>query len=197
MDEQMIRETFAKKLAYYRKSLDLTQSQLAEKLNYSDKSVSKWERAEGIPDIFVLSQIAALFGVRVDDLINEKAPERPVDILRNRRLITVISIGLVWFAAAVVFATLRAVDFSVFSPWLSFVFALPVSSVVGIVFAAMWGGKPLLGVAISSLLWTLGIFSVATFGLQKVLLYFVSIVVLQIILILFFNIRFGKGKKKE
>ena len=196
MDEKQIKETFAEKLAYYRKSCGLTQSQLAEQLNYSDKSVSKWERGEGMPDIFVLSQIAELFSVRVDDLVNEKAPERPVDILRNRRLITTISIGLVWFAAAVVFATLAALDFSGFSPWLSFVFALPISSVVAIVFSALWGGKKPLGISISALLWTTGICLVAVFGLQKVLLYFISLIVLQIIVILFFNIRFGRKKNQ-
>ena len=195
MDEKQIKETFAEKLAYYRKSCGLTQSQLAEQLNYSDKSVSKWERGEGMPDIFVLSQIAELFSVRVDDLINEKAPERPVDILRNRLRITTISIGLVWFAAAVVFATLGALDFSGFSPWLSFVFAMPISAIVAIVFSALWGGKKQLGISISILLWTTGICLVAVFGPKKVLLYFVSLAVLQILVILFFNIRFGRKKK--
>ena len=197
MDEQSIKEIFAKKLAYYRKSLGLTQSQLAENLNYSDKSVSKWERGEGVPDIFVLSKIASLFQVRVDDLINEKAPVRPVDIKRNRRLISIISVGLVWFAAAIVFATLSVVGTTAFSPWLAFAFALPISSIVAIVFSSLWGGKTAIGISVSSLLWSTGICLVATFGWGKILFYFIALVLLQILLILFFNIKFKRAKPIE
>ena len=45
----------ADNIAYYRKKMALTQLELAEKLNYSDKSISKWERAEGVPDILAKS----------------------------------------------------------------------------------------------------------------------------------------------
>ena len=51
-----------------RKSKKWTQIELAEKLNYSDKAISKWERAESLPDVTVLQQIAALFSVSVDYL---------------------------------------------------------------------------------------------------------------------------------
>ncbi|MEI3084791.1 MAG: helix-turn-helix transcriptional regulator [Oscillospiraceae bacterium] len=44
----------------------MTQAELGAKLNYSDKSVSKWERGEAIPDAYVLSEMAELFGVTVD-----------------------------------------------------------------------------------------------------------------------------------
>ena len=52
----------AENLVYYRKKAQMTQLQLAEKLNYSDKSISKWERGEGVPDIFILAQLAKLYG---------------------------------------------------------------------------------------------------------------------------------------
>ena len=48
----------AENLIYYRKKAKLTQSEVAAKLCYSDKSVSKWERAEGVPDIHVLVELA-------------------------------------------------------------------------------------------------------------------------------------------
>ncbi len=194
MDEQKIKQAFAEKLAYYRKSAGLTQSQLAEQLNYSDKSVSKWERAEGVPDIFVLSKIAELFSVRVDDLINEKVPKRPIDIVRNHRIITFIAAGLVMFVAAIVFGTLSVVGFNLFSPWLCFVFALPAAAVVYIVFAALWWGKLHLAISISSLLWTLLLCFSLVFGFEKTVTFTVAVLAMQILLVLFFMIKFGKKK---
>ena len=53
-----------------RKDAGMTQAELAEKINYSDKSVSKWERAEALPDLSVTKQIAELFGVSVDFILS-------------------------------------------------------------------------------------------------------------------------------
>ena len=61
--EEQIKENIAKNLIKYRKAHNLTQIQLAEKLNYSDKSISKWERQESIPDLVILSNIAKLYGI--------------------------------------------------------------------------------------------------------------------------------------
>ena len=49
-----------------RKKNNWTQAKLADKLNYSDKAISKWERAEAVPDIETLHALAELFGVTVD-----------------------------------------------------------------------------------------------------------------------------------
>ena len=51
-----IKNNIAVNIAECRKRLNLTQAQLAEKLNYSDKAVSKWERAEAVPDIYIFSE---------------------------------------------------------------------------------------------------------------------------------------------
>ena len=59
-----LREIIAKNISDLRKKSGLTQIELAEKLNYSDKAVSKWERGDSVPDVGVLKQIADLFGVR-------------------------------------------------------------------------------------------------------------------------------------
>ena len=68
-DEATLRKTVAKNIAQYRKAHHDTQLDLATKLNYSDKSVSKWERGESLPDVYILSQIAELYGVSVDFLL--------------------------------------------------------------------------------------------------------------------------------
>ena len=71
-NEQNVRSIIASNLTKYRKNLGLTQLELAEKLNYSDKTLSKWERGESIPDIVTLKQLASIFGVSVDVLISEE-----------------------------------------------------------------------------------------------------------------------------
>ena len=48
-------------IAERRKEKDLTQAQLAESLNYSDKSVSKWERGDGVPDVLVMQKMALVY----------------------------------------------------------------------------------------------------------------------------------------
>ena len=61
MEEERIKSNIAKNLTAYRKRCNLTQSQLAEKINYSDKAVSKWERGEGVPDTLVLLKMCEIF----------------------------------------------------------------------------------------------------------------------------------------
>ena len=75
-DEQTLRRTTAKNIAAYRKAHKDTQLDLARKLNYSDKSVSKWERGEGLPDVYILAQIAQLYGITVSNLIGEEEPPK-------------------------------------------------------------------------------------------------------------------------
>lgn len=69
-----LKRIIADNIAELRKAVPLTQAELAEKLNYSDKAVSKWERGESIPDVIVLKQIAGIFGVSVDYLLEEVHP---------------------------------------------------------------------------------------------------------------------------
>ncbi len=68
---QDLKPIIAKNIAELRKAASMTQIELATRLNYSDKAVSKWERGESIPDVGVLKEIADLFEVRVDYLLTE------------------------------------------------------------------------------------------------------------------------------
>lgn len=103
-DDEKVKKTIAENIVRYRRECNLTQAELAEKIHYSDKSVSKWERADGVPDIFVLVMLAELFGVTVNDLLTEKhrKSHRAAPKLK-RSIITLMSAGLVWLVAAVVF----------------------------------------------------------------------------------------------
>ena len=195
MDEQALKNIFAKKLVFYRKSAGLTQSQLAEQLNYSDKSVSKWERAESLPDILVLTRLSEILGVTANDLLSSEAPARPVNVRLNRILITLIALFIPWLAAALVFAILMVAGVSGSWLWLCFIYALPVSAIVGIVFTSMWWGKFVLACSVSALLWSIMLCFVLTFSIVKTSAFFLAAGVFQIMIILFFMIKFKKPKE--
>ena len=72
-----LKRNIAKNIAFLRTSEHMTQAELAERLNYSDKAISKWERAESIPDIYILKRLADMFGVTVDWLIKDNG-EHPI-----------------------------------------------------------------------------------------------------------------------
>ena len=75
-----MRKTIAGNIAKYRKQLGMTQIDLSEKINYSDKSISKWERGDGIPDVPTLVQLAEVFGVSVDELIYPPKPQPELSV---------------------------------------------------------------------------------------------------------------------
>ena len=102
-------ELLAKNLAYYRKASGLTQLELADKFNYSDKSVSKWERGEGFPDIFVLKSLADFYGITVDDFYQSehKAVKVSQNKKRKQTYLKLLSIGINWLVIVLTFFLLN------------------------------------------------------------------------------------------
>ena len=109
-DEQTLRRTVAKNIAAYRKSHKDTQLDLARKLNYSDKSVSKWERGEGLPDVYILAQIAQLYGVTVSNLIGEEEPPKKANP-HFHIYVLLLSVALVFVLAAILFTASRLLPY--------------------------------------------------------------------------------------
>lgn len=114
-----------------RTGANMTQAELGAALNYSDKTISKWERGEAIPDAYVLTQMAELFGVTVDHLLssNDKweappEPDEQEDKSYSYRVIIAIAFIGVWTAALTAFVALWICGMIV---WRIFVVALPVS----------------------------------------------------------------------
>ncbi len=155
-----IKQSIAKNIAELRREAGLTQLELAEKLNYSDKAVSKWERGESLPDIAVLKDIADLFSVSIDYLVEE---EHKTSVMMARSLrakwrehgfITGMSLCLVWLVATIVFV---AIQLSTADPgpyWLTFVYALPVTMVVWLIFNTIWFDNKRNFLIISLLMWS-------------------------------------------
>ncbi len=156
-----IRTAIAENITELRQNMKLTQIKLAEILNYSDKAVSKWERAEAVPDITVLKQLADYFGVSVDYLLTRehKVGDLPESQLRagqkskNKLVISALSVMLVWFLTTLVFTVLCLC--SVKAPWTVFLIALPATATVGLVFNCIWGKKAFIFPIVTLLTWTL------------------------------------------
>ena len=202
MNEETLRKTIAKNLAFYRKHAGLTQAELAEKINYSDKSVSKWERGEGLPDVYVLTLLAGLLGVTVNDLISEVEPVSPKVKKRRsafvRGMIPAISAGLCWLAGVVVFFILRVAGFESENLWLTFIYTAVASAVVLVVFAHIWWNKSLCCLFVSILIWLCALAVYLSLGFGGIWLIFVVAAVLQVLAVLWYVFLdiWKKSKKK-
>lgn len=131
MTEAELRPIVARNIAACRKQAGMTQAELAEKLNYSDKTISKWERAEGLPDLVVSQNIAELFGVPLDALLRDDTP-KPVDDAQSarqlnarRRMILLMSVSLCWLVATIAYFALKLAVPTLLRVWLAFIYAMP------------------------------------------------------------------------
>lgn len=171
MTEAEIRKTVAGNIAKYRKQMGMTQIDLSEKINYSDKSISKWERGDGIPDVPTLVQLAEVFGVSVDDLTAFPKPQpEESDTPKNdaksadsteRRVdwkhffITLLSVAGVWFAAFLLICLFQYLAPSLADFWDGRVlcYALADSFVVFLIFASLWWERAWIFIAITGIIW--------------------------------------------
>ena len=163
---QELKTVIAKNIIELRKSNGMTQLDLAEKLNYTDKAISNWERGESIPDVLVLKSIADLFGVTVDYLLEEVHPvvaeadsEKRESLLkqqslRTRGFVTGMSILLVWLVATVLFMIFDIIPEGVNAHWIVFVYAVPASMILWLVMNSIWFDHRRNYVIISLLMWT-------------------------------------------
>ena len=150
------KKVVAENIIKLRTSMNLTQAQLGEKLNYSDKSISKWERGESVPDVMVLKKIADMAGVTVDYIITPHDPdEEPLQIQKkprrySRSFITLTVLAGIWALAVLVFVVLWLVGII---NWLVFVYAVPVSLITLLVLNSVWGDRTWNLYIISGLVW--------------------------------------------
>ena len=199
MDELKI--IIATNIASLRKNNGMTQAELAEKLCYSDKAISKWERGESIPDVTILKQVADLFSVTVDYLLswhdgNEAIPAtRDAQSKKNRRLITAISSGSVWLIATALFIIFSISGIRINAGnWMVFICAAPVSLTVLLVFTSIWGTKKIRALIVSLLMWSILLCICFAVKTPKIWLILIIGVPAQIIILLSFGIgrRIGK-----
>ncbi len=200
MTEEQLRANIAKNITELRKASDITQADLAEKLNYSDKSISKWERGDGVPDVIVLNKIAELFGVTLNDLVSDEKTRLPrkKPYLTNRIIIPLLSVGLVFLVASIAFLVLRLLGVWDSGSWLLFLYAVPISLIVMLVFSELWWNLLARLLTLSGLIWSVFISVRLTFAIDDINFIFIPAAILQIITILWFVMRFrSKIRKKQ
>lgn len=154
-DEQTLRKTVGKNIALYRKANKDTQAVLGQKLNYSDKAVSKWERGESLPDIYVLTKIAELYGVSVGVLIGETKPEIQASPYLHVFIFS-FTVALTFLIATVLIVTFEIFNVP-FNTWLFFLYAAVLSALEAVIFTGLWWGLWKQLAAWSSLIWLGGL----------------------------------------
>ena len=186
VNEETLRKRIAENIAYYRKQSGDTQAELAEKLNYSDKSVSKWERGEGTPDVYILSQIAELYDITVQDLLREKKVQKT---RTKHLLITLMAVGLAWLVMTVLFCAAQIFNVLPEYAWLLFIYGIPVMGIVCQVFSALWWGRIAQMLSCSLILWGIGLSLVLSFQQDSVILLFAICAVVEVLIILFYILK--------
>ena len=152
MEEIEFKKIVADNISYYRKKMGLTQLQLAEKINYSDKAISKWERAESLPEVFVLNQLATFFCVTLNDFLTVGLKPREPLAVKTRILISILSAGIVWLVATIIFVLINLISSNIgYDTWLLFIYAIPLSSIILLVFSLIWGNNRLSFAFVTSL----------------------------------------------
>ncbi len=126
-----LKYTTASNIINLRQKAGMTQSELAGLINYSDKSVSKWERAEAVPDAYVLKKMSEIFGVTVDYLLSphdgwDQDPRQKKPLYSNQ-VIILLSVTGVWMLALILFITLWLLGNLV---WIIFIYAILFSMLV-------------------------------------------------------------------
>lgn len=193
-----LKNILAQNLVKLRKASNMTQSELAEKLSYSDKAVSKWERGESVPDIEILYEISKLYDVTIDELLSEEVKINHTKKLKTkmRFIISLISTLLVWLIATIVFVFLVWHNPERERQWLVFIYAIPISSIVVLVFNCIWGNKMLNCLIVSILMWTiiLSIFLTVPKFDNSYLIFLIAIPV-QVIILCWFGLLVLKEKE--
>ncbi|MBQ8430334.1 MAG: helix-turn-helix transcriptional regulator [Clostridia bacterium] len=148
----------ADNLIRLRKANKLTQLELAQKLNYSDKAISKWERGESMPDIYLFKQLAEMYGVSLDYLTTEHSAEETVKYkkpgqVNNKLIITLLACLLVWICATIIYVNIILIYHHYY--WMIWLWAVPVSCIVLIVFSSIWANKFYVLTTISCFIWSM------------------------------------------
>jgi transcriptional regulator with XRE-family HTH domain len=199
-DEMQLKKRIAENLIYYRKLSGMTQTQLAASINYSDKSVSKWERAGGTPDIYVLSLLASLYGVTVNDIISESAPRPPSDPhgeQRRRVMVCLLSVVFAWFVTAALYAALRLLAPQFEGARYIFALAPPASCVIFVVFASIWWGHFVRFASVTSLIWCVAACLYYIDPLKRLTLLLLVVTPVQLLALLWFMLKKQSAKRTD
>lgn len=206
----------AKNLIKYRTMAGLTQLELAQKINYSDKSISKWERGEGLPDVLVLIELSKIYNITLNDFLIEERNVKPATKQAEKKsklLVSILSVGLVVLVASICFVTLFMIPSTKNYAWYSYLFGLPVSAIVLLVFSEVWGNRYLNTLFSSVIVWGIILSICVTVNIDDIWIICIIGIVLTVLIIFWYLLRhvtiqknaaiklfkniFKKGKEKS
>ncbi len=193
--EKDIKGIVAENLIALRKSRNLTQADVAKRLNYSDKAVSKWERADSLPDISILCALAEMYGVSLDFLASENSEEKiaatkkpTYSVLGDRIAVSALTVACVFLVAALVFVYVFLNASSALG-WIAFLWAVPVSCATLVYFNYIWYKNILFSLILkSAILWTILACVCLQFLSYNLWLIFILGIPAQIIIVLASNL---------
>lgn len=183
-----VKPIIAENLTMLRKKKGITQAELAERLDYSDKAVSRWEHGETLPDINVLCELCDFYGVTLDFLVQKgdgqiKEDTQSRKLLINNIIVCALAVSIVWLVATTIFIygnTLKEVS----NFWIAFIWAIPMSCVAVLRLGREWLPRTAKMIIWSLFLWTLITAVVLHFISRGLWLFYVAGVPAQVIIIL-------------
>lgn len=196
---EQINEILSSNLIKLRKYFKYTQAELAEKLQYSDKTISKWETGEIIPSLENLIKICELYDVTLDEITKPLPDEMFSGVhkynyqIQNEIIITTLAIVAVWLIMTIIFVYSQIING--INNWIVFVWALPISCLTALYFNKIWGKRKFVFIILSIFLWSL-ITSIFLQFLKYNLfpIYFIGIP-LQAAIILWSNLKLSPRQK--
>lgn len=156
-----IKQIIAKNLANLRKNKKITQTELAEQFGYSDKAISKRENGDTLPDIQTLYQLCEFYNVTLDFLVSEQSFDEKIKyinhlnkrVIINNSLIELLYCSFVWILAVIIYVYLYT--FSEINYWQIFIWAIPATTIVMLLFTKVWKQKLYTFIVRSLFFWTL------------------------------------------
>ena len=192
MDELKI--IFASNLIRLRTQAGMTQAELGKQLSYSDKTISKWERAEAIPDAGVLMQMSQMFQVTVDYLLTEhdswQPPEEPPSF--SRGAVTAVSVTGLWTLAVLIFSVMWISGRIL---WMVFPVTVALTIILLLVFNSLWNNGRGNMFIVMALVFSLVLVIYLLFFRMNMWQLF--LVVIPAELVVFFSFRIGGRSRKK
>lgn len=173
MNNEELKLRVGANIARLRRERNMTQADLAERINYSDKAVSKWERGESMPDVLTLINLAEQLGTDLNTLtgcaveaapapVQQPEPEAvpvaeapaPKKTIRtaDKKVIQKLCTILVWVVALFLYLVLDA--FGVKNLWMLYVIAVPANAIVLLSLRSAWGLYGWNRILISVIMWS-------------------------------------------
>lgn len=190
LNERDFKKRFGSTLKHLRKKQGMTQGELAYKLNYSDKAISKWERGESVPDSYTLYKIADLFCVSMDDIFSDNEEIKFIEKPKNdsykqlRIFIPLITVIGIMFVASLFFLVMKNVPEWSDKAYYPFLYALPVASIALTVFSSLWWGVVESCISVSMIIWSIAFSIYFSLKLESIKYIFIPCIVLQAVCII-------------